>query len=293
MKRLTFFLFLFAAGSWIYAQEKKIRIIVITAHPDEADEYTSGTCAIFAEMGHDVKFVSLTNGDSGHWLLSKEALAKRRLAEAKESGRRLGVAYDVLNYHDGELENSIQLRKEVVKLIREWKADIVIGFFPADGEHPDNRNAGRIVQDAASFVANTPLFMPEVPALDKSPLYLYMRDYFTNQLPHHPDIVIGIDQTIAKKYASFDAHASQFYEFAPYQGGFLAAVPKPGEDKKAYFDQYWGDFCLLKPAMIPALEKWYGKAKSAGFRYAEAFEFAPFGRHPTDKELRILFPMLK
>ena len=187
MKPVALICFLLFSFHSLVAQNKQIRVIVITAHPDEAEEYAGGTAALFAYIGDAVKFVSLTNGDAGHWQMSKPALAARRLTEAKEAGKILGVDYEVLDNHDGELENTIALRKEVVRMIREWKADIVISFFPANGEHPDNMNAGRVVQDAASFVTNTPLFLPEVPCLTHPPLYLYMRvllpiSFRTNQI---------------------------------------------------------------------------------------------------------------
>jgi LmbE family N-acetylglucosaminyl deacetylase len=293
MKKNSLLLFLLICVHVAFSQQKETRVIVIAAHPDEADEYAGGTGALFAEMGNAVKFVSLTNGDAGHWQMTKDALTKRRYNEAKEAGKRLGVEYDVLNYHDGELENSIQLRKDVVKLIREWKADIVISFFPADGEHPDNMNAGKVVQEAAGFIANVPLFMPEVPCLAKSPVFLYMRDFYTRQLPHQFNIVIPIDETIEKKYASFDAHASQFYEFAPYQKGILNEVPKTPAGRIKFFEKYWGMYSAITPDMKKILEKWYGSKKAAKFQYAEAFEIAPFSRYPSNEEMELLFPMLK
>jgi len=83
---------------------KQIRIIVIGAHPDDCDLDAGGTAAIFASMGHAVKFVSVTNGDAGHQSQGGGMLAKRRAEEAKEAGRRFGVEYDILDNHDGELE---------------------------------------------------------------------------------------------------------------------------------------------------------------------------------------------
>src|SRR5687767_5767503 len=81
----------------------KLRIIAFGAHPDDCDIKSAGTATKYAAMGHAVKFVSVTNGDAGHQTQGGGALAKRRYAEAKESGKRLGVEYDVLDNHDGEL----------------------------------------------------------------------------------------------------------------------------------------------------------------------------------------------
>src|SRR3954452_24154365 len=93
------------------AQDKgKPRIIMIGAHPDDCDGDGGGTAILFAKMGYAVKFVSVTNGDAGHQSMKGEALAKRRLAEALEAGRRFGVQYDVLDNHDGELLPTLEVR---------------------------------------------------------------------------------------------------------------------------------------------------------------------------------------
>src|SRR5690348_12655915 len=92
-----------AMAAGMAAQEGKIRVIAFGAHPDDCDIRAAGTAALFAAAGHAVKFVSVTNGDVGHQSMGREALAKRRAGEAKESARRLGIEYEVLNNHDGEL----------------------------------------------------------------------------------------------------------------------------------------------------------------------------------------------
>ena len=81
----------------LLAQGEKIRVIAFGAHPDDCDIRASGTAALFAAAGHAVKFVSVTNGDVGHQTMQRAALAERRLGEARESARRLGIEYEVLN----------------------------------------------------------------------------------------------------------------------------------------------------------------------------------------------------
>src|ERR1700760_1196768 len=100
MKRI--FLFLACAGA-LLAQSNPIRVIAFGAHPDDCDIRASGTAALWAKAGYAVKFVSVTNGDAGHQIMHGTELATRRLREAKESARRLGIEYEVLNNHDGQL----------------------------------------------------------------------------------------------------------------------------------------------------------------------------------------------
>ena len=102
---------LLAAAAGLAAQDGKIRVIAFGAHPDDCDIRAAGTAALFSGLGHAVKFVAVTNGDVGHQSLDKVALAKRRLGEAKESARRLGIEYEVLNNHDGELLPTLEVRE--------------------------------------------------------------------------------------------------------------------------------------------------------------------------------------
>src|SRR5438445_4016488 len=96
-------LFPLACAGLMLAQDSKIRVIAFGAHPDDCDIRAAGTARLFAEAGHAVKFVAVTNGDVGHQMLHGIPLAQRRTAEAKESARRLGIEYEVLNNHDGQL----------------------------------------------------------------------------------------------------------------------------------------------------------------------------------------------
>src|SRR5215469_3197730 len=103
MCKLTLLSLLGAAALWAQDSDGKIRVIAFGAHPDDCDIRAAGTAAKFAALGHPVKFVSVTNGDAGHQSEGGGMLAKRRRAEAMESGRRLGITYEVLDNHDGEL----------------------------------------------------------------------------------------------------------------------------------------------------------------------------------------------
>lgn len=215
---------LIAGMSALAAQDGKIHVIAFGAHPDDCDIRAAGTAALFAKMGHAVKFVSVTNGDAGHQSMSGAALAKRREAEAKESARRLGIEYEVLNNHDGELLPTLEVRKEIIRQIRRWNADIVLAPRPND-YHPDHRYTGVLVQDAAYMVV-VPAVTPEVPALHKNPVFLYYEDNFQRPNPFRPDIAVAIDDVVDKKTDALDSHVSQFYEWLPWVDGKLSEVPK-------------------------------------------------------------------
>jgi LmbE family N-acetylglucosaminyl deacetylase len=273
----------------LLAQGEKIRVIAFGAHPDDCDIRASGTAALFAAAGHAVKFVSVTNGDVGHQTLHGAALAERRLAEAKESARRLGIEYEVLDNHDGELLPTLEVRKQVIRQIRLWNADVVLAPRPND-YHPDHRYTGVLVQDAAYMVV-VPHMLPETPALRKNPVFLYYEDGFQRPNPFRPDIAVAIDATIDKKIEALDSHVSQFYEWLPWVAGTLAEVPKDAAERKAWLKR---SRTREAPAAVrTSLVKWYGAEKGNAVKYYEAFEICEYGTQPNEARIRQLFPMLR
>ena len=285
MKRL---LLIFAATMAMSAQETKIRVIAFGAHPDDCDIRASGTAAIFASLGHAVKFVSVTNGDAGHQRMNGAALAARRLKEAKESARRLGISYDVLANRDGELLPTLPIRQQIIRKIREWKADVVLAPRPND-YHPDHRYTGVLVQDAAYMVV-VPSVTPDVPPLRKNPVFLYYEDRFQQPNPFRPDIAVRIDDVIDKKIGALDAHVSQFYEWLPWVDGRFDEVPKDPVQRKAWLKRERTKD--ISPSVRASLVKWYGAGQGNSAKYYEAFEICEYGAQPDDARIRKLFPML-
>ena len=262
-----------------------IRVIAIGAHPDDCDIKASGIAAKYAAAGHAVKFVSVTNGDAGHQAEGGGMLAARRRAEARESGRRLGIEYEVLDNHDGELVPSLDVRLQLIRRIRAWDADVVIAPRPND-YHPDHRYTGILVQDA-SYMVTVPNIASDTPAIKKNPLFLYFSDRFTRPQPFRPDIVVAIDDVIEKKFQALDAHVSQFYEWLPWHAGTLDQVPSEPAARLAWLKTQRN--LAIPAAWREAARKRYGEA-AAGIRFAEAFEITEYGMQPSEAEIRRLFP---
>jgi N-acetylglucosamine malate deacetylase 1 len=145
-------------------EDGKLRIIAFGAHPDDCELKAGGVAAKWAARGHHVKFVSVTNGDIGHWKMAGGPLARRRTEEVKKAARILKIHTQVLDIHDGELEPTLENRRTITRLIRQWKADIVLAHRPND-YHPDHRYTGVLVQDAA-YMVTVPFFCPDVPYLE-------------------------------------------------------------------------------------------------------------------------------
>lgn len=294
---------LFAAGILIFftlamtltpLAQDPVRIIAVYAHPDDAEFKMGGTVALWSQMGHKVKLVSVTNGDAGHFEMGGGVLADRRRAEAEEAGRRLGVEeVKVLENHDAELVPSLHIRHQVIREIREWDADLVIGLRTND-YHPDHRYAGVLVMDAAYMVV-VPNTVSDTPALEKNPVFLYMQDSFRRPYPHQPDIVVAVDEVMEKKWDGLAAHESQFFEWIPWVEGIHDQVPEGASARRDWLKSWLGPAFgpeAITPAMRESLEKWYGAEKAGQVQHAEAFEIAEYGQQPSDEEIRRLFPML-
>ena len=277
--------------STINAQEKakeQLNVIVFGAHPDDADNKMGGTAALFAQMGHRVKFVAVTNGDAGHYEKGGGHLAKIRRKEAQESGKRLGIEYTVLDNHDGELFPTLEVRHQVIREIRNWDADIVLTHRPVD-YHPDHRYTGVLVQDAAYLVI-VPNVTPDTPPLQKNPVFLYLQDHFKKPNEFKADITVDITSVFDQKMHALDAHTSQFYEWLPWTAGKLQDVPTTEKEKKDFMVKGWSR--PISDKARESLTKWYGSKKAMAAKHAESFEICEYGKQPTDAEIRQLFPML-
>lgn len=288
LKYFIFLLLFISSTSLVNAQDNAVRIIVIGAHPDDCDLDAGGTAALLAKMGHAVKFLSVTNGDAGHQEQGGGMLAKRRMAEAQEAGRRLGVTYEVLDHHDGELLPTLPIRLEIIKKIREWNADVVIAPRPND-YHPDHRYTGVLVQDAA-YMVGVPNVAPDTPPLKKNPVFLYSQDHFQRPNPFRPDIAVDITESFDQKVDALDAHESQVYEWLPWIGGFADEVPENPEERKEWLAK--NRTGKISPEVRKSLEKWYGKERAAQVEHAEAFEICEYGTQPSEEAIKRIFPML-
>ena len=273
---------------YIAAQEP-LRIIVIGAHPDDPDINVGGTAALWAQMGHKVKFVSLTNGNKGHHTMKPEELAARRKREMVEAGKILGVEYVNLDNPDGELMPTLENRFAVIRLICDWNADVVITHRPND-YHPDHRYASIIVQDAA-YMISVPQMVRGGTAMRKTPVFLYMPDRFQKPNPFSPDIIVDITSVAEKKADAICAHESQVYEWIPWNGGWLDQLPSdPAARRKFVGDRFMSRATVER--FKDAASNWYTPAQIQNIKYVEAFEICEYGAMPSRARIKQLFPML-
>ncbi len=272
---------------------RPLRIICFGAHPDDCELRAGGVAAMWSAAGHKVKFVSVTNGDIGHWRMAGGALALRRTAEVERCAEILGIETQVLDIHDGELMPTLENRRTITRLIRDWKADVVMCHRPND-YHPDHRNVGVLVQDAA-YMVTVPFFCPDSEPLSTNPVFFYFEDRFQKPNPFAPDVVVAIDDVIEKKMACVEALESQFYEGGCCSGvtSLPADGPSQAARKSLVYNNFKGRFGSTAKRFRQGLKDFHGEQDGGNAAYAEAFELCEYGRQPSRDQLHQLFPFAK
>jgi LmbE family N-acetylglucosaminyl deacetylase len=231
--------------------------------------------------------VSLTSGDAGHQSMKAKELAKTRREEARRAGEVIGVRYITLDNHDGQLMPTYKNRLQVIKLIREHRADLVIFPRPYD-YHPDHRYTGVLVLDAA-YMVTVPTILPKVPHLERNPMFLFMSDGFIHPEPFVPDVCIPIDDVMEKKIDMYHQHTSQMYEWLPFNRGNLSEVPATDAERRAWLGRTRFGSSDATPYRAKLIEQ-YGQEKGSAIKNCESFQDSGYGTRLTQSNIKRYFP---
>lgn len=273
----------------MHSDSDKLRVLIMGAHPDDCDLRAGGVAAKYARAGHTVQMVSLTNGAAGHHEMGGAPLAWRRRQEAAAAAACLGCEYLVLDYPDGALEPSLDVRAQVIRLIRRFRPDLVLAPRQWD-YHPDHRAAAQIVTDAV-FLATVPNVVSDVAHLASMPVLMYVWDGFQRPYPFSPDVVVRIDDALDAKLAALHCHTSQVYEWLPYNSGALAQVPVGEQERRAWLrGWYMARAAHLAELYRDQLAQRYGREVGDATQAVEAFETSEYGAPLTPEAAERLFP---
>ena len=265
------------------------RYLIFGAHPDDADLVFGGGAVQLIVAGHKVKFVSVANGDCGHFSMASTELAKRRYQETQASARLAGLTeYQVLANSHCQLEVSLENREQIVKIIRQFKPDVVVSHRTND-YHADHRATAQLVQDAA-FLVMVPLYCPEAPIPERWPIFCCSWDHFQNP-PFDADIVVPIDSVIDEKIKLLDCHKSQFYEWLPWNKDYkdFDAASMSEQEKRRWLLDHW--LCRnVRQAELyrDKIKEFYGDAAEQ-VKYIESFQISEYGRPSSQAEIKELF----
>jgi LmbE family N-acetylglucosaminyl deacetylase len=192
-------------------------VLGIAAHPDDLDFGAAGTMAKYAAAGAQVHYLLLTDGSKGssdHAITTTD-LIKRRQAEQRAACTLIGgTDVHFLDYPDGGLEPNMDVKQDVVRVIRTLKPDVVIAWDPSVYyvaemgfiNHPDHRAAGQVALDAVYPLARDHLSFPEVYAEGLEP-HKVSTILLMNLAKNN--FVVDISNTINTKMAAIAAHPSQ------------------------------------------------------------------------------------
>jgi LmbE family N-acetylglucosaminyl deacetylase len=186
---------------------------------------------------------------------------------------------------------TLENRRTITRLIREWNADIVITNRPND-YHPDHRYTSILVQDSAYMVA-VPFFTAGVAPLKRNPVFLYASDRFQRPNPFRADVAVGIDEVMEPTLDALLLMESQIHEGGADGHAGLYPSDEAGRQKRR--DEVRrtlaGRYAAQANNYRDALVKFYGADRGRSIRYAQAFEVCEYGRQPSQEELKQLFPL--
>ena len=193
----------------------------IFAHPDDIEFGVAGTAARWARDGCRVIYVVITDGNVGSHEagMTAERLAEIRRAEQTAAAEVAGAECVYLGYHDGFLQPTLELRKDLVRLIRQYKPDAVVcgdptAFFPTENyiNHPDHRAAATAALDAVFPAAEMSLLYPD---LAEEGLAGHKVDYVFVTFGERVNYYVDITDTIDLKITALKKHVSQLGEWDP------------------------------------------------------------------------------
>jgi LmbE family N-acetylglucosaminyl deacetylase len=270
---------------------KPLRLLILGAHPDDAEYHAGGLASIYRMLGHTVKMVSVTDGGAGHQTLPRQQLATRRRKEAAAAARLIGAKSVTWDYADGELVPSLELRNDIIREVRTFSPDLVLTHRTFD-YHPDHRAVGQAVQDA-SYMVTVPKIVPEVPILRRDPVVAYMVDLFTRPCPLRPDLLIDVDDHVETIVAMLACHESQVFDFLPYNQGISEQVPADQRQRMAWLRTWYAH--LVGPRadrFRDQLIRVYGEPRGRKVQFAEAYEISEYASPLDSAERQRLFPFV-
>ena len=215
------------------------KILVFSAHPDDLDFGCSGTVAKMTEEGKEVVYCIITNGEKGIQKVNKArgTMIAMRKIEQKEAAKVVGVHKLIfLGETDGDLENTKDVRRKIVKAIREVKPDIIFSFDPANLSfdsfyrfHRDHRMAAEAVFDAMYPAAGSSAFFPELEEAGFLPYQIQGAWFFSSA---SPNIFIDISKTIDRKIEALRRHEGQIGDMEEMEKRIRARARQEGKRKK-------------------------------------------------------------
>ena len=267
------------------------RLLILGAHPDDAEYHSGGLATLYSRMGATVRIVSVTDGSAGHHQMQPADLALRRRLEAGAAGKLIGADYVTWDHPDGSLQPSLDLREDIIREMRSFQPDLLLTHRTCD-YHPDHRAVGQAVQDAC-YMVTVPLILPDLPVMEYDPVVAYMPDPFTRPVPMRADIIIPIDDCLETIVKMLACHESQFFEFLPHNMHATTPVPEQDDGKRQWLTDWYCQMLQQRRERFDLqLVAHYGSQRAATIKYIEVYEVSEYGRSLDGTLQGQLFPFL-
>lgn len=261
---------------------KPRKLLILGAHPDDAEFHAGALSIRYRELGYPVKWISATDGRSGHHLESSDQLVKRRKAEAANSAAIIGAECEIWSFPDGSLQPNLELRHAIIREIREYQPDLVLTHRPWD-YHPDHRALGQAVQDAC-YLVTVPRILPDTPALSKDPVVASMVDLFQRPIPFCPDFVLDGTAEFERVVDLLACHVSQVFEFLPVSFGSLEPVPEDSKKRRDWLSRWFAQ------SIAGRIEAFSPLLQNPPAALLEAYEIGEYASQLSRDSLAELFP---
>ncbi len=269
--------------------DRPLRLLILGAHPDDAEYHAGGLAATYRRLGHEVRMVSMTNGQAGHHARPPDEVARLRREEAAAAGRVIGAEYVTWDVPDGELVADVPTRHRVIREIRAFRPDLVLTHRTCD-YHPDHRAAGQAVQDA-TYLVTVPNVLRDVPALFRDPVVAYLPDLFQRPWPLEPDVVLDVTAESDAIVRMLACQRTQVFEWLPYEEGILDQVPAGEEERLAWLRQW------VRQHLLPRAERFreeliaaFGPERGRQIEFCEIFEMSDYAAQADLALRQRLFP---
>ena len=269
--------------------DQPLRLLILAAHPDDAEIHAGGLATLYAAAGHYVKMVSVTNGEAGHHEQVGPALTARRRLEAAAAAKIIGAVSEVWDFPDGRLQATLELRYRIIREIRTVRPDLVVTHRNND-YHPDHRAVGDAVRDA-SYMVTVPALVSDVPILTRDPVVAFMPDLFTKPYPLQPDVIVDVTRQFDAIVEMLACHKSQFFEWLPFNRNELSEVPRGEAGRKHWLrDQIGARYRKQAERFYPVTAAFYGDAAARKMQWIEPYEISEYAQPLTPELRRRLFP---
>jgi LmbE family N-acetylglucosaminyl deacetylase len=230
------------------------KILVVLAHPDDPEFFLGATIARWSQAGHAIEYCLLTRGDKGTSEAGTNPETLMRLREKEETAAAaiLGVqSIEFLGYQDGYLTPDLAARKEVVRVIRRHRPDVLVScdptnYFPNENyiNHPDHRAAGQISLDAVFPAAGNPMFFREL--IEEEGLAPHSPKEVWLSVTHQPNVIIDVTPHWDQKIRALYEHKTQIGEKDAFTARMKSRLAPGSTQECPRYEEYFRRIIFLR-----------------------------------------------